>query len=239
MVGGSVSSEWQLGYCGNCFFWNWGLAQWSALPSVLGCHSCQWTGQTCQRSGLEFSKWFWAHEQYDNMINSGFGPMNSTQACMERPKSFKTAANWRSSAILPHQLFSICKVLLPNITQWWIWIPYGNLFTLIHTLHIMFCYLYNWLFVNFDCHKDAVVGKLILFHFYNSTAWGGSGSGLEWLDVNRKVASSNLGSARVSVLEQDTEPLITPDVLAGALHGFRHHWCVNVVHIIYIVKRLG
>ena len=72
-------------------------AHWSALPSVLGCHSCQWAGQTCQRSGLELSQWFWAHEQQ--------------QTCMERPKNCISAANWRSSAILSHQLFSICQVL--------------------------------------------------------------------------------------------------------------------------------
>ena len=72
-------------------------AHWSALPSVLGCHSCQWAGQTCQRSGLELSQWFWAHEQQ--------------QTCMERPKNCISAANWRSSAILSHQLFSICQEL--------------------------------------------------------------------------------------------------------------------------------
>ena len=60
-------------------------------------HSCQWAGQTFQRSGLELSQWFWAHEQH--------------QTCMERPQNCMSTANWRSSAILSHQLFYICQVL--------------------------------------------------------------------------------------------------------------------------------
>ena len=30
------------------------------------------------------------------------------------------------------------------------------------------------------------------------------------------------------VLGQDTEPLVTPGELVGALHGFHRHWCMNV-----------
>ena len=42
-----------------------------------------------------------------------------------------------------------------------------------------------------------------------------------------------------SVHEQDTEPLIVPDALAGALRGFRHHRCMNVcVNVVNKMHKL-
>ena len=54
---------------------------------------------------------------------------------------------------------------------------------------------------------------------------GGSGSEVEWADGKRKMAVRT--QVPPAVLEQDTEPLIAPDVQVGALYGFSRHLCMN------------
>ena len=89
------------------------------------------------------------------------------------------------------------------------------------------------------------------FFFEEDDDWrqavvGDGGSGVEWLMV---LQGCHLEpwlpqSQCRCVLEQDIEPLIAPDVLAGALHGCRRHRCMNVcvngwMWCTISVKRLG
>ena len=58
------------------------------------------------------------------------------------------------------------------------------------------------------------------------------GGGRQWLSGNVTGWQPRLQirtwAPPESVLKQDIEPLIAPDVLAGALHGWHHHRCMNV-----------